>query len=95
MAVEGAGFTTGTTISLVKGGATRAATGVSFVDANHLNATFNLAGWPPGLYDVAGTNGGQTSALAGGFTVNAGPAGSVQARGAGRAVHPAGSRGTD
>jgi hypothetical protein len=81
LAIRGSGFTAATAVSLAKaGGATRAASRISFVDANHLNATFDLVGLATGPYDVRGADGGQSATLTGAFTVDAGPAGSIQAR---------------
>lgn len=81
LAVQGSGFSGATTVSLTKaGGPTRAASSVSFVDPNHLNAAFNLAGLAAGLYDLLGADGNQSATLAGAFTVNAGATGAVQAR---------------
>lgn len=81
LAVQGAGFSGATQVSLTRaGGPTRAASSVDLIDPNHLNATFNLAGLAAGMYDVLGADGSQSATLAGAFTVNAGAAGAVQAR---------------
>ena len=68
--VNGAGFTTATTVELVsEAGAVLAAESTSFDSNDRLTATFNLQGLNPGRFTVRASKPGATAELIGGFEV--------------------------
>jgi RHS repeat-associated protein len=71
LTIQGAEFTAGTTVSLVPhgGGASIAATQVTFQSSTTLFAQFDLSGAAAGTYDVAITSGGQKATDPSAFTV--------------------------
>jgi hypothetical protein len=74
--LNGATFTTGVTVVLKRGGQPGiVANPVTIApDGSSLYATFNLAGQMDGLWDVVITNGGVSTTIPGGFTVEPGRA---------------------
>ncbi len=72
--VTGAGFSPNTTVSLRNGGTVRNATSVTFFDANHLTATFDLTGLPAADYALEADDGARSATAPTPFHVTATPA---------------------
>jgi RHS repeat-associated protein len=77
LTVHGVGFTPKTTVVLVKGTITRAAT-IQYVSSDALYATFSLKSLAMGSYDLKVTDGTRTDTATGGFTVNTAALGSLE-----------------
>jgi RHS repeat-associated protein len=77
--VSGYGFTGATSVSLVMGSTTVAASSVRYVNAGTLFATFDLTGQPTGAYDLDAADASAAATVASAFTVTAGTAATTAA----------------
>lgn len=75
--ITGSGFTANSTVSLVSGGAVRAAKSVYFKDSTTLSATFDLTGLNAGSFDVKVVDRAHSQTKSASFTVVAGKPGAV------------------
>jgi RHS repeat-associated protein len=78
LTVHGVGFTPSTTVKLIKGKTTRAATTVQFIDSTTVYVTFKLKGLAAGTYDVVAMDGVQSITAVGGYTVTTVAAGHLE-----------------